>query len=77
MRRRTLLEKSLAALVGGVIGGIFLVVLPLAELWLQQGLPAWPWLLAIPPVIGAAIGYFFGDKGIRAMLMPFARRRIR
>ncbi len=74
MRRRTLLEKSLAALVGGVIGGIFLVVLPVAQLWLQLGLPAWPWLLAIPPVIGAAIGYFVGDKGIWALL-PFSRRR--
>ena len=76
MRKRTLLEKSLAALVGAIIGGVFVLVF--GQLWPLLGLPAWPWAIAIPPAIGAVVGYLRGDKGIKALLMPFpGRRRMR
>ena len=76
MRKRTLLEESLAALVGGIIGGV--IVLAFGQLWCIRGLPAWPWVMAIPPAIGALIGYLRGDKGIKGLLMPFpSRRRMR
>ena len=73
MRKRTLLEKSLATLVGGVIGGVFVLVF--GQLWPLLGLPAWPWVMAIPPDIGAVVGYSRGDQGIKALLMPFHSRR--
>jgi len=75
VRRRTLLERSLAALVGG-ISGVFVLVF--GQLWPILELPAWLWVMAIPPAIGAVVGYLGGDKGIKALLMPFpGRRRMR
>jgi len=74
VRKRTLIEKSLAAVVGGIIGGVFVLVFGFG-LWRLFELPAWPWAMAVPPAIGAAVGYWRGDEGIKALLMPFASRR--
>ena len=57
----TALERILAAAVGGAVGGL------LSFVWLLFSI-GWSWLLAIPPLIGAVVGYSRGDRGIRALL---------
>ena len=61
MRRRTLLERSLGAFVGGILGGFVTLSLALS-------VTAWHWLLWSPLVMGALVGYWGGDRGLKALL---------
>lgn len=55
------LERVLATVVGGAVGCLFSFV------WLLFSV-GWVWYLAIPPVLGALVGYSSGDQGVRALL---------
>ena len=59
MRKPILLERSLAAIVGGAIGGFITFALAFAT---------WHWLIWSPIVIGVLAGFLRGDRGVRAML---------
>jgi len=59
MRKPTLLERSLAALVGGMIGGFMTFALAFST---------WHWLIWTPVLIGVLIGYWRGDRGIKGLL---------
>ena len=59
MRKPTLLERSLAGLVGGTIGGFMTFALAFST---------WHWLIWTPIVIGVLVGYFRGDRGVRELL---------
>ena len=61
MRRRTLLERSLGAFVGAIIVGFVTLSLAISA-------AAWHWLLYLPPLMGALVGYWRGDRGLIAML---------
>ena len=61
MTRRTRLERALAAMAGGLIGGF-------ATLALAFGATSWHWFLGAPVMVGVVIGYLDGDRGIKALL---------
>jgi hypothetical protein len=61
MRKRTLLERSLAALVGGMLGGLM-------TLWLFGFPITMHWVIWTPIPIGVLAGYWRGDRGIRGLI---------
>lgn len=59
MREATLLERSLAALAGGMIGGFVTFALAFST---------WHWLIWAPVLIGVLVGYLGGDRGVKGLL---------
>ena len=59
MRKPTLLERSLAAIVGGLLGGF---------ITLQLAFMTWHWLIWSPVLIGVLAGYFGRDRGIKGLI---------
>ena len=66
MRKPTLLERSLAALFGGIIGGF---------LTLQLAFLTWHWLIWTPVLLGVLVGYWGRDRGIKGLLKVASRGR--
>lgn len=61
MRKPTLLERSLAAIVGGFIGGF-------VTLSIAFSFAIWHWLMWGPVLIGVLAGYLGRDRGIKGLL---------
>jgi hypothetical protein len=61
MTHRTPLERAVAATAGGMIGGFL-------TLALAFGATTWHWFLWAPVMVGIVVGYFDGDRGIKALL---------
>ena len=62
MRKPTLLERSLAAIVGGLIGGFITLSIAFSS-------TTWHWLMWTPILIGVLAGYWRRDRGIKGLLM--------